>query len=83
MTETPTDLEAQCIFNELRTKRRMEQGVSSSTASALEAQLNCLIKAVTDATDAATKEMMKYSLEGFEKVRTTINSIYDVVLKRA
>ena len=83
LMETPTDPEAKRMLNKLRTKRCMEQGASSSTAQGMEAQLNRLIKAVADATHVAGKEMMKCVQVGFNKVRTKLDSLYDLVLKRA
>ena len=61
----------------------MEQGASSSTTTTMEAQLNQLIKAVANVTDVVAKEMTKFAKEGFTEVRTKLDSIYDVVLKRA
>ena len=61
------------MFSELRTKRCMEKGVSSSTMSAMEAQLNRLVKAVNDATDAAAKEMRKSTQDGFTEVSTKLD----------
>ena len=45
--------------------------------------MNWLIKEVVDATYVATKEMMKSVQEQFTEVRTKLDSLYDVVLKRA
>ena len=44
--------------------------------------MNRLVKAVTDATDVAIKEMMKSSQVGFTKARKKLDSLYDFVLKR-
>ena len=49
----------------------------------MEEKLNWLIKEVTNATDAAANEIKKYVQAGFIEVRTKLNSLYDVVLKRA
>ena len=45
--------------------------------------MNRLIKEVLDATDVTTKEMNKSAQEGFMEVQTKLDSLYDVVLKRA
>ena len=68
-TETPTDLEVQSILKKLRMKRYMDQAMNSSTRSAMEVQLNWLVKVVNDATDAAAKEMKKSAQEGFTEVK--------------
>ena len=61
------------MFNELRTKRRMEQGASSITISAMEARFNRLVKVVNDATDVATKEMKKSTQDRFVEVSTKLD----------
>ena len=50
---------------------------------AMEAQLNRLIKAIKNEIDAEAKEMTKSAQVGFTQVRTKLDSLYDVVLKRA
>ena len=82
-TETPTYPEAQHIFNELRTNRHMDQDLRSSTKSIMEVQLNWLVKAINDANNATKKEMNKSVQEGFTEVRTKLDSVYDIVSKRA
>ena len=61
----------------------MDQAANNSTRSAMEAQLNQLIKAINDATDAIPKEMNKSAQDGFDEVSTKLDSLYNVVLKRA
>ena len=59
LTETPTDLEAQRILQEIRKKRCIDHVVNNNTMSAMEAQLHQLVKVVNYASDAVTKEMKK------------------------
>ena len=59
----------------------MEEVAISRTKSTLEEQLNRLVKAIIDATRVAEKEMMKSSQ--VEKVRTKLDSLYNVILKRS
>ena len=80
---TNTDLEAQFLLDEIKTKHRMEQDIDSSTRSALESQLECLIKAATTSSSIAAIVMCQSTQEGFVKVRNKLDSIYNVVLKRA
>ena len=49
------DFEVQGIFKEIRMKKRMEQDATNSTISALEVQLQQLIKAFTDYSNVAAK----------------------------
>ena len=71
------------MFNELRTKRRMEKGASSSTMLAMEVQLNWLVNAFNNAIDAVAKEMKKSKQDGFFDVSKKMDSLYNVVFKRA
>ena len=48
----------------------------------MEDQLQRLIKAVTDSSEAAEQAIWKSNQEGFAAVRDKLNSIYDVVSKR-
>ena len=60
----------------------MDQEASNSTRYAMEAQLQWLIKVVTESSDTAAKEIWKYAQEGFDEVRTKLDSIYKVVSQR-
>ena len=57
--KTQIDPDAERALVKSRMEKRYEQGVTSSTTPGMEVQLNLLFKAVTDATDAAKKEMKK------------------------
>ena len=48
----------------------------------MEAQLKHLTKAITDATDAAAKEMKKFEQEGIAEVRSRLDSLCDAVLNK-
>ena len=54
-TVTPIDPEMQCILQEIRAKKRMDQVAHNNTVSTMEAQLHKLVKVVNDATDVAAK----------------------------
>ena len=53
--KTPTDLETQCRLQEIKENKRTDQAANNNTISIMEAQLQKLVKAVNDATDATTK----------------------------
>ena len=57
--------------------------MTRSVAPTVEAQLNRLIKAIKNVTDATSEVMKKSMQEGFVEVRTRLDSLYDVVLKKA
>ena len=59
----------------------MEKDATNSTKFMLEAQLQRLIKVITDSTNVAAKEMRRYSKEGFFEVCTKKDYIYNVVVR--
>ena len=63
-------------------KRKMDQDANSTTRSALEAHLKCFIKVIMDSSDPTTKEMQRSAQEGFIAVRTKLDSIYTIVLRK-
>ena len=63
-------------------KRKMDQDANSTTRSTLEAHLKCFIKVIMESSDAATKEMRRCAQEGFTEVRTKLESIYTIVLRK-
>ena len=67
-SKTPTDSEEECTIEYLRTKKCQEQGATS--IAAMEAQLNQLLQAITNATDGAAKEMNKFVQGGFPDIRS-------------
>ena len=60
----------------------MEEDANISTISTFEAQLQRLIKAITESSDVAANEMRRYFQEGFTEVCTKLDSIYNVVARR-
>ena len=60
----------------------MEQEERNNTRSKMEAQLQWLIKALTDTSNTATKEMRNSAQEGFVEVRTKLDYVYDAILRR-
>ena len=63
-------------------KKRMEQDATNSTISALEVQLQQLIKAFTDYSNVAAKQMHNSGHKGFVEVCTKLDSIYNIILRR-
>ena len=78
---TKYDPEAQDMLEEERTKRCMELDMGSSSHSMMERQLQRLIKAITESSDATTQAMLQSNQEWFIAVRAKFNSIYVVVSK--
>ena len=83
LTKTPTNLEYKHILKEIKKKMHMDQESRKSTISAMEVQLNQLVKSINDATNVDAKEMRKSMQEGFIEVRTKLDFVYEIVSKRA
>ena len=49
----------------------------------IEAQLNHLVVAIRTRIDGAAKEMKKQVQDGFGEVRTHLDSLFDIVVKKA
>ena len=76
------DAEAQLVQEENQTKWRLKYDMGSSTRPGMEDQMQQLIKAVTNSSEATTQAIWESNQEWFAAVREMLNSIYDVVSKR-
>ena len=64
-TQTPTDSEAEQDFEESWTKKRQDQGVTSSAAAVTKEKLSHIIIAITTRTDAMREQMNKKVIDRF------------------